>query len=228
MERFPGNSDKPAGQAIFLRKLGFKRALVLAPHTDDEFGCAGSVCRISEEGTEIFYAAFSTCAESVPAGFPKDVLAKEVMRSTEALGIPKENVVLFDFRVRYFTSARQDILEELVRLRKDWSPDLVFAPASSDIHQDHRVIADECGRAFKASTILGYELPWNCLRFRHSCFLEIRPEHLERKLQAVACYESQKFRPYADPEFIRSLARVRGVQAGFQLAETFEVPRLIL
>jgi LmbE family N-acetylglucosaminyl deacetylase len=228
MERSPGDAADPVRQAVSLRPLGFKRVLVLAPHTDDEFGCAGSICRIAEEGAEIFYAAFSTCAESVPAGFPKDVLAKEVMKSTEALGIPKENVVLFDFRVRYFTSARQDILEELVRLRKKWAPDLVFAPASSDIHQDHNVVANESGRAFKSATILGYELPWNCLRFQHSCFLQITPQHLERKLQAMACYASQGFRSYADPQFIRSLARVRGVQAGFQFAETFEVPRLIL
>lgn len=41
--------------------MNFKKALILAPHTDDgEFGCGGSIVRLLEEKSEIFYAAFST------------------------------------------------------------------------------------------------------------------------------------------------------------------------
>ena len=52
-----------------------KKVLVLAPHTDDgELGCGGTVARLLEEGCEVHFAVFSTCAESVPAGFPADEL----------------------------------------------------------------------------------------------------------------------------------------------------------
>jgi len=46
--------------------LPFKKALVLAPHTDDgEFGCGGTISRLVREGCTVKYVAFSDCKESV-------------------------------------------------------------------------------------------------------------------------------------------------------------------
>ena len=56
-----------------------KRALVLAPHTDDgEFGCGGTMARLVEGGCEVRYVAFSIATRSLPDGFPPDTLAREV------------------------------------------------------------------------------------------------------------------------------------------------------
>ena len=52
--------------------------------------------------------------------------------------------------------------------------------------------------------------------------------HLETKVHALAAYESQGFRPYSSPGFIRSLATVRGVQAGATYAEAFEPIQLVV
>ena len=61
-----------------------KKVLVLAPHTDDgELGCGGTVARLLEEGCEVHFAVFSTCAESVPAGFPADELKTEFLSAME-------------------------------------------------------------------------------------------------------------------------------------------------
>ena len=49
-------------------------------------------------------------------------------------------------------------------IRKVWHKiDLVVLPNSTDVHQDHQVINREGIRAFKHSSILGYELVWNNL-----------------------------------------------------------------
>jgi len=65
------------------------RVLVLAPHTDDgEFGCGGTIAKFTEEGKEVYYAAFSTASKSVPKKFPKNILEFEVRKATEILGIP--------------------------------------------------------------------------------------------------------------------------------------------
>jgi LmbE family N-acetylglucosaminyl deacetylase len=208
--------------------LGFQRALVLGAHTDDEFGCSGTVIRLLQAGVQVFYAAFSTCEESVPAGFPKDVLSRELRKAAAVMGLATDNTFVFEYRVRHFPQHRQAILEDLIRLRAKLSPDLVFVPALSDIHQDHHVIAMEGLRAFKFASVLGYELPMNTITFQHACFVEITPEVLEQKIQALACYESQQFRSYTSAEFVRSLAKVRGIQAGVQYAEAFEVLRLIV
>ena len=63
--------------------MNFNRILILAPHTDDgEFGCGGSIARFIEEKKEVFYVAFSAAEKSVPPNFPRDILRKEVKKST--------------------------------------------------------------------------------------------------------------------------------------------------
>lgn len=208
--------------------MPFRRAAFLGAHTDDEFGCSGSIARLIEQGCDVHYAAFSSCEESVPEGFPRDALAHECRNAATKLGIAAERWRLYSFRVRHFPEHRQAILEELVRLRSECEPDLVLLPASSDIHQDHQVICQEGLRAFKHATVLGYELPMNTISFNHVCFVRLEERHLESKVGSLACYESQRFRSYTEPEFIRGLARVRGVQAGVELAEAFEVMRWVL
>lgn len=207
---------------------GFRRALVLCPHTDDELGCAGTVVRLIEAGVIVRYVALSTCEKSVPEGFARDVLAHECRASTASLGIAPEAVELGPFEVREFPRDRQPILEYLVALRREWSPDLVLLPSSADRHQDHAVVHAEGFRAFKHSTILGYELPQNEVAFENTAFVALDERLLARKVDALACYESQGFRTYTAPEAIRALATVRGMQAGTGLAEAFEVIRWVV
>jgi LmbE family N-acetylglucosaminyl deacetylase len=205
------------------------RIIILSPHTDDgEFGCGGTIARFSEESVAIFYIAFSSAEESVGEGFPKDILKKEVQEATKLLGIPSKNLCLFSYPVRKFPQYRQDILEDMVRLNREIKPDLVLLPSPNDTHQDHVTIAQEGFRAFKKSTMLGYEVPWNNLSFNTTGFVSLEEKHLERKIRALECYKSQAGRDYANEVFIRSLAKVRGVQIGVNLAEVFEVIRFII
>lgn len=206
----------------------FERALVLCPHTDDEFGCGGIIARLVEAGVEVHYLALSRCEESVPAGFAEDALEHECRACTAALGIDPARVRVGRYPVRHFPAHRQEILEELVRLRREVDPDLVLLPASFDTHQDHHTVYREGFRAFKHATILGYELPQNLISFQHSAFVALEERHLRRKVESLQLYASQGFRTYSGEEFIRSLAVVRGVQGGVPLAEAFEVVRLVL
>jgi len=208
--------------------FGSKRAIVLGAHTDDEFGCTGLIARLIETGTEVHYACFSSCEESVPEGFDPDVLKREVVDAIGILGIPLERFYLYDFRVRHFPQNRQAILEELVALRRRIEPDLVLLPSSSDIHQDHGVITTEGIRAFKHATILGYELPMNTISFRHACFVRLEPQHIEIKIRHAAAYVSQQHRPYMSASFLSGLAAVRGVQMNAPAAEAFEVVRMVV
>lgn len=202
--------------------------LVLAPHTDDgELGCGGSIAKFAEEGKHIFYAAFSLCSKSLPAGLAADTLAHECKKATATLGIPAKNTTLFDFEVREFPKLRQAILEELVKLNKRIQPDLVFMPSSTDIHQDHGVIHTEALRAFKNSSQLGYELPWNHSEFNSTFFINLSPDNIHRKVEALRAYQSQSHRNYMQEDFTRSLAKVRGVQSNTEYAEAFEVYKLI-
>ena len=207
---------------------GVRRALVLCAHTDDEFGCAGAMVRLVESGVEVRYLALSRCDESVPSGFAKDVLEKECHACVAAIGVAPDAIEVARFPVRYFPSHRQEILEHFYRLNKEYQPELVLLPSSFDNHQDHATVYAEGFRAFKRSTLLGYELPQNVTSFENSAFVCLSEEHLTQKIAALANYRSQGFRSYAAPEYIESLARVRGVQCGSLFAEAFEAVRIIV
>jgi len=207
----------------------FETILVLAPHTDDgEFGCGGSIFRFIEEKKNIFHVALSRAEESVPEGFPKDILEKEVREATRVLGIPPSNLIVERYPVRKFADHRQEILDLFIRLKGDLNPDLVFLPCSYDLHQDHHTVSVEGLRAFKSCTILGYEIPWNNITFNTRSFIHLDERHVERKVEALSCYRSQLSRHYASENFIRSLAHTRGVQIGVEFAETFDVLRWVI
>ena len=92
---------------------------------------------------------------------------------------------MHDFDVRTFPDRRQDILELLVALWDEWRPDVVFQPSHHDVHQDHQTIAQEGLRAFKRTTILGYEIPWNNFDFSYGAYIALEQRHVERKVAAV-------------------------------------------
>jgi len=207
----------------------YNNILVLAPHTDDgELGMGGTISHLVELGKNVTYVAFSTAQQSVPDGFPKDILKTEVKKATTKLGIRQENLIIYNYEVRKLGYVRQEILEELIRLRKANAFDLVFMPSLHDIHQDHTTVAQEGLRAFKNTTLLGYELIWNNLTFNTQCFVPLEQRHINAKVGALKEYKSQGSRDYLSEDFIFSLAKARGVQAGCTYAEAFEVVRLFL
>jgi LmbE family N-acetylglucosaminyl deacetylase len=205
-----------------------ERVLVLAPHTDDgEFGCGGAMARLVEQGSDVRYVAFSIATRSLPDGFAPDTLAREVREATAELGIPAGNLTVHDFDVRTFPEHRQQILELLIAIWNDWEPDLVFQPSLHDIHQDHQTIAAEGLRAFKRTTILGYEIPWNNFDFSYQAYFSLTAAHVERKAAALEKYASQQHRRYANPEYVRNVARTHGINVNREYAEVFQVYRVI-
>jgi LmbE family N-acetylglucosaminyl deacetylase len=208
--------------------IEWERVLVLAPHTDDgEFGCGGTMVRLVEAGVDVRYMAFSIATKSLPEGFPPDTLAREVKEATTELGIPPHNLAVHDFPVRTFPERRQDILELLIAAWEEWKPDAVFQPSLHDVHQDHQVIAAEGLRAFKRTTVLGYEIPWNNLDFSYQAYFALTAAHVERKVSALAKYASQQHRRYSDPEYIRNVARTHGINVNRDYAEVFQVYRVV-
>ncbi len=205
------------------------RIMVLAPHTDDgELGCGGTIAKFSAAGKEVFYAAFCLCSKTLPNTLPSNTLELECKKATSILGIPSSRLILFNYEVRELPQSRQKILEELLKLNKDINPEMVLLPAASDIHQDHQVIHQEGMRAFKNTTFAGYELPWNNYSIHTNFFVQLSDDLLNKKIESLKAYESQSHKNYMNEDFIRSLAKVRGIQANCHYAEAFEVYRWMI
>ena len=89
------------------------------------------------------------------------------------------------------------------------------------------LIASEGLRAFKRTTILGYEIPWNNFDFSYQAYLALEKHHIERKVAALERYASQQHRRYANGEYVWSVARTHGVNVNREYAEVFQVYRVI-
>lgn len=196
--------------------MKINHALILSPHTDDaELGCGGTIAKFVEMGINVSVLAFSGGKA-------------EVSEFKKSVGFLGAEMFLSDYETRNFAAERQRILEELIDSAKFFNADAIFVPCENDIHQDHQVITQEAIRAFKHSTIYGYELPWNNIQFNAKAFNCISEKHLQKKIDALAQYNSQKDKIYFRPDFIRSLARVRGTQSKNEFAEAFEIIRYYL
>jgi len=196
-----------------------KRLLVIAPHADDaELGCGGAIGRLARAGVRVVVVALTR------AGRPE--LDDEFHAAVKVLGA-ESRTQWPDYPVRRFSQCRQDILDRLLRLKKECRPDMVFVPASTDVHQDHQVVHAEALRAFRDVTLWGYELPWNHLIFSTQGFVTLSAADLARKWEALRCYKSQigLKRRYFHHNVIESLARIRGLQIGVEFAEAFEIIR---
>ncbi|KAA3612335.1 MAG: PIG-L family deacetylase [Calditrichaeota bacterium] len=201
--------------------------LICAPHTDDgELGCGGTIRRFVEEGKTVYYVAFTTAGTEPP--FTPELVKSELRAAMDVLGIPSHQLILYNYEIRKLGYVRQQILDQMINLKKEIDPGIVFLPSNNDIHQDHLTIYQEGVRAFKQTTILAYELPWNNITFHTRHFVPLQKNHIEKKLEALSCYKSQKHRNFIDADFIWGLARSRGVQIAQKYAEAFDVIRWIL
>lgn len=191
--------------------------LVLSSHPDDaELGAGGTLAHIQEEKVGFCFTAHSAFHHLLP----------EMKNAWEILKIGYLPDHDQNFKHREFN--RQHVLDMLIRLREEFKPKLVFTHSSFDCHQDHKVIYEESVRAFKHCTILGYNLEWNNVGnadFRH--YKSLPFSAVEKKLQALACYESQSHRTYFDKEYQYAQMIFNGQKIDSLYAEKFEIIRWV-
>jgi len=203
------------------------RMLFLSPHTDDiELGSGGTLVKFLKEKNEILVAVFSTCEDAVPKGMPRDTLKKEFVKSMRQAGV--KNYKIFNFSNKNFPKQRQEILDRMTEIMKEYNPELVIGPSLNETHQDHKTIAEEMVRCFKkTASIISYEQPWNNLKFNPKLFVSLEEEDINKKIKMLKNYKTQFIlqRIYFTEDFLRALAIVRGVQSGNKYAEAFEVVR---
>jgi N-acetylglucosamine malate deacetylase 1 len=205
--------------------------LIISPHTDDaELGCGGTISKFIEMEKDVTLLALSTAEKSIPSEFSSNSTKNEMIQACKTLGLDNDHIRILDFEVRVFPHQRQEILDSLIKIRNELNPQIVMVPSVKDTHQDHQVVTNEALRAFKKSSlsIYGYEQPWNCFTFDTNTFVELEEHHIKKKINALKQYKTQSIKEYFDEEFIRGLARTRGVTIGTKYAESFEVIKQII
>jgi len=197
--------------------------LFLGAHPDDiELGCGGLLANISGK-TDVLCATLSDNQDNPEL----KAIVGQHYRSMNVLGVPRDQVILEHFETRNFPRDRQAILEYLYDLGRRHKPDIVFVHTQADIHQDHAVVTMEALRAFRGTTVLGYDVLRSSYGFFPHFLVEITGEDVERKIKALAEYTVYSDKYYFDPETIRATSIRHGALAEREFAEGFDILRVV-
>ncbi len=201
------------------------KVLFISPHPDDvELGAGATLAKCVRLGAEVYYIALTNIEDNI-------LIIDEMKKSVDIMGVPEGNCEFFHYSNKGFDKERQEILQELDRIRDELEPHIVFTPSSHDLHQDHHTTAIETLRSFKwsAEIILGYNLSWNIIvePFNPKLFVEVSKEDVLKKLEALNCYKSQSKRYYMKEQANDGLLRYYGLKAGFEFAEAFEIYKMV-
>jgi LmbE family N-acetylglucosaminyl deacetylase len=212
--------------------------LVVAPHPDDELlGCGGTLLRYASEGVTLGWLIVTGMNESYGWDVKRiNERAIEIQKVQRALGIQAENLYQLDLPPAGLDSLPlSDVIGKISEVFSDFQPDEVFLPHPGDVHSDHRVCfeaAMACTKWFRypsVKRVLTYETVSETdanldvtKSFQPSVFFEIT-DTLDRKWELLQLYKSEmKDFPFPRSEkTIRSLAHLRGSQAGYEAAEAF-------
>lgn len=200
-----------------------KNILFLGAHPDDiELGCGALIADIVNQ-TNILCVTFSDNQKNPDL---KNVV-QEHLNSMSVLGLQKDQILLDQFTTRRFPDSRQEILEKMIRLNKEFKPQVVFVHTSQDIHQDHQTVTQEAQRAFRGTTVLGYDVLRSSYGFFPNFLVEVSGKAVDIKIKALSQYITYQNRYYFNPEIIRSTAIRHGALAERPFAEGFDIIRIV-
>ena len=151
----------------------------------------------------------------------------EHLNAMQVLGVPEKSVVLGPFTTRVFPDSRQEILEYFLKLRKEFKPNLIFTHSKQDVHQDHNTMTDEALRAFRGITVLGFDVVRSSYGFFPHFMVEVTEEDVNKKIEALSCYDTYQDRYYFNSELTRSIMIRHGALAERPFAEGFDILRIV-
>lgn len=210
--------------------------LVIAPHNDDEvLGVGGTISKYASEGHNVFVC-------EVTSGSEYKKLQNEAKKAHAVLGV-KESFFLNLPVVKLKTLDPIEINSAISNIVQQVNPQVVYIPFIGDMHMDHREVTESALVALRPinnSTVqsiymyetlseTGWNIPNSERSFIPNTWVDIS-SYLEKKIEAMKCYESQ-IKVYPNPrstDGIKALAMYRGSTVSVQYAESFMLVRNII
>jgi LmbE family N-acetylglucosaminyl deacetylase len=200
-----------------------KRVCFFGAHPDDiEIGCGALISHIAGQ-TDLRVV---TLSDNQKNPLLKNIVS-EHYRSMKMLGVPEEKVIVGQFETRRFPQFRQEILSFILEIRNEFNPDMVFVHTKADLHQDHATVTEEGLRAFRGTTVLGYDVIRSSYGFFPHFLVEVDEIDVSNKIQALSEYHTYDDKYYFDPDLTRSILVKNGALAERKFAEGFDILRII-
>lgn len=175
--------------------LSARAVLVLAPHPDDEvFGCGGTLARHRDDGVPVTVVVATDGAHGLQAEAREAhaaLRAEESRRAAEVLG--GTTLVFWDLPDRGLAYG-EGLVTRIMAAVQESGADLVYAPALSEMHPDHRALAMAAVEAVRrlAQAVPGLRLAMYEIGvpLAPNLLVDISPA-LARKQAAIQCFPSQ-------------------------------------
>lgn len=197
--------------------------LCIGAHPDDiELGCGALIADIASK-TRVVCVTLSDNQENPALSH----LMTEHQESMAILGVQPEDAIVHAFTTRRFQAARQEILEVMIGLKATYHPEVVFVHSAQDIHQDHKTITEEALRAFRGTTLLGFDVLRSSYGFFPDFLVEVSEAGVRAKIEALKAYSTYRDKYYFDESIIYATAIRHGALAERAFAEGFDILRIV-
>ncbi len=212
--------------ALTSTRAPLRSLLFIGAHSDDiEIGCGATVLRFVKEHPEIevYWVVFSS----------DERRAAEARRSAEAFldGARSNTIVIKEFRNAFFPYIASDIKEYFEQLKREVFPNIVFTHRRTDLHQDHRTLAELTWNTFRDHLILEYEIAKYEGDLGHpNVFVPASREFCERKVDIITkSFTSQNDKHWFSGDTFFALMQLRGVECNSETghAEAFHCRKLV-
>lgn len=221
-----------------------KRALIVAPHADDEtLGCGGTILKLIDQGYKVDWLLVT--GMSINAGFTDaqiEIRDREIALASQKYGFDGVHQLGLP-PAQLETLAKGDIIAPISQVISSIKPEIVFTAYRNDAHSDHEIVFDSVMSATKSfrypfvKKVLAYEtmsetdygLKPEDGGFKPNVFVDVSP-YLKQKLEILSIFESevQDFPFPRSLKALQSLAYVRGAQSNSEAAEAFLLIKEIL
>jgi LmbE family N-acetylglucosaminyl deacetylase len=120
-----------------------KRAIVFAPHPDDEtLGCGGTISMKTQVGAPVSIVVLTDGRRSHLGLIDEDRLrairAAEAHTAAERLGVPRHELLMLGYADQDLEECRDAAVADVVRILDEKHPDEVFVPYRAEVPSDHR------------------------------------------------------------------------------------------
>jgi LmbE family N-acetylglucosaminyl deacetylase len=222
-----------------------KNVLIIVAHRDDEtIGCGATIAKLSKNNYNIF-AISMTDGVSSRKGFNNIQIKKRYINSINVSKILKFKW-LDHFSGQFKdnnmgSESLLDVVKLIEKAKKEVNPEIVFTHFSEDLNIDHQIVANATMTAFRpkdndnCKMILSFEIPsstdyasYKKIIFRPNYYVNI--EHFwKQKLKALKAYKNElmKYPNSRSLKGLENLAKLRGNQVGFKMAESFQILRFL-
>ncbi len=186
-----------------------KQVLCLGAHADDiEIGCGATILKLLKEQPDL------SVRWVIFGG--NDVRRDEAIASAQLFlkSAGHRDIIVKDFRDSYFPCQLEQIKDFFHELASDTAPDLIFTHYRHDAHQDHRVVSELTGCAFRNHFVLEYEIPkYDGDLGRPNVYSPVDEVIARMKVDnTLGEFKSQRDKPWFTQDTLWALLRLRGVE----------------